>query len=207
MAERENIAGTAYIPYNDANRWSRLAKAVSQREGARVKIGNVVFDFTKDDWNTVVKNLGAVFGAQPAKAYAAAVKQDLIKYLEHLAPGLQKDENVAPLVQKVGEFLYANDSRVGSIIADAIKQPTEFFSTFLKLLREYAEIRKANSVVDALKNRDVRQILRSALIASVVRYLATVHRAVEVNGQPIGEPELKRGIIGLVLANLDLISD
>jgi hypothetical protein len=154
----------------------------------------------------MVENLGKVFGTQDAGAYTLAVQRDVIPYINQLSAGLQHDENVAPRVQAVSDFLWNHVKRVGEIIQDTIKQPNEFFSNFLKRLREYSQSQNARFVVEALQDKNVRRILRSALIAGVSRYVASVHGAVTVNGVPIQNPVLKDGIIGLVLANLNLIS-
>jgi hypothetical protein len=205
MAERENIAGTVYIPYQDANSWKVLARAASGRDGARVRIGKVEFNFANPNWEEMVKNLREVFRTQDARAYTAAVRKDVIPYIEQLSAGLQ-NADIAPLVEAVRGFLNKHASQVGGIIQETIQQPNEFFSNFLQRLREYAQRKNLRTIEQALQSEGVREILRSALIAGIARYIASVHGAVEVNGVGITKPALKDGIIGLVLANLHLIS-
>jgi hypothetical protein len=203
FAEHENIAGTAYIPYEDSSSWGRLAQVVSRgKSGARIQIGNTVFDLKQAQWETFVNNIRNVLSErQSPKSYAKAV-DDISAYLETLAASAQNKQDFANALNEVRRFFERNDSLIGELIYNSIANPQLLWRDFLKRLLQHS---KAQTIRQYLNNPEVQDAVRIALIGGIVRYISKIHGAVTVNGETIwgrNNPNLKTGIIGLVLGNL-----
>jgi hypothetical protein len=207
FAERENIAGTAYIPYEDVATWSRLAHVASGgRSGARIQIGSVVFDLTQarsdpNYWNTFVNNVrNVLIEKQSERAYTKAV-DDISAYLDALASSAKDGKEFAGALEGVRRFFVRNRSLIGRLVYDSVANPTLLWSNFLRQLLQRSE---AQTIRQHLSNPAVQDAVRMALIGGIIRYISRIHGAVTVNGEPITsrDPNLKMGIIGLLLGNL-----
>jgi hypothetical protein len=207
FAERENIAGTAYIPYEDFATWSRLAHVASGgKSGARIQIGSVVFDLAQarsdpNYWNTFVNNIRDVLTEkQSAGAYTQAVG-DINAYLATLAASARSDRDFAGALDAVRGFFASNRSLIGKLIHDSVANPPSLWSNFLRQLSQRSE---ARPILQHLGNPALQEAVRMALIGGIVRYISKIHGAVTVNGETITgrDPNLKMGIIGLLLGNL-----
>jgi len=207
FAERENIAGTTYIPYEDYGSWSRLAYVASRgKSGARIQIGNVVFDLAqarKDPqyWNTFVNNISKVLTEkQNAGAYTRAV-DEIDDYLATLAASGKVGDSASAL-EEVRRFFLRNRSLIGRLIYNSVADPPSLWTNFLRQLSQRNE---ARTILQHLRNPAVQEAVRMALIGGIVRYISRIHGAVTINGETIKsseDPNLKMGIIGLLLGNL-----
>jgi hypothetical protein len=208
FAERENIAGTTLIPYEDFGSWSRLAYVASNgKPGARIQIGSVVFDLAQartdpNYWNTFVRNIRDVLMEnQSPQSYAKAV-DDISGYLEALVTsGLVKDDTERAALDEVRRFFVKNRGTIGKLIYDSLADPPQLWQNFLRRL---SQLSNAKTIQQFLNSSNVQEAVRMALVGGIVRYLSKIHGAVGVNGQSIGSnnPNLKQGIIGLLLGNL-----
>jgi hypothetical protein len=208
FAERENIAGTTYIPYEDYGSWSRLASVASRgKPGTRIQIGSVTFDLAQartdpNYWNTFVNNISKVLTeGQSANAYTKAVS-DIDAYLATLAASGKSNEDFASALDAVRRFFSRNRSFIGKLIYDSVADPPSLWQNFLRQLSQRSE---ARTILQHLSNPAVQEAVRMALIGGIVRYISKIHGAVTVNGETIKsseDPNLKTGIIGLLLGNL-----
>ena len=210
FAERENIAGTTYIPYEDYGSWSRLARVASNgKPGAQIRIGSVTFDLAQAQaqtdpnyWNTFVKNISKVLTAgQSAAAYTRAVG-DIDEYLATLAASGKSSEEFASALDAVRRFFLGNSSLIGKLIYDSVADPPSLWQNFLRQLSQRSE---ARTILQHLSDPAVQEAVRMALIGGIVRYISKIHGAVTVNEETIKgseNPNLKMGIIGLLLGNL-----
>jgi hypothetical protein len=208
FAERENIAGTAYIPYEDYGSWSRLASVASNGgAGARIQIGSVVFDLAQartdpNYWNTFVNNIRNVLTEkQSAAAYTKAV-DEIDDYLTALVASGKSDRDFASALDAVRRFFAENKSLIGKLIYDSVADPPSLWRNFLWQL---SQRRGAQTILRYLSDSTVQNAVRMALIGGIIRYISRIHGAVTVNGKTIKSsenPNLKMGIIGLLLGNL-----